>query len=90
MEDYQRYKKKFTQRKVISGRSINFSQLQHFGFEGLFSWMGLFLVVTISEPIFPILVCAFYSRVAYGLGGSIISTIRGVEFSWTRKTSVVF
>ncbi|KAL6324289.1 hypothetical protein AAG906_007398 [Vitis piasezkii] len=35
VEDYQRYKQKFTQRKVVIGRSINFSQLQHFGFEGL-------------------------------------------------------
>ncbi|KAL6324766.1 hypothetical protein AAG906_018293 [Vitis piasezkii] len=37
------------------------------------------IVVTISEPIFLTLVRAFYSRVTYGLGGSIISTIRGVE-----------
>ncbi|RVX13382.1 hypothetical protein CK203_021152 [Vitis vinifera] len=33
-EDYQRYKQKFAQRKVVIGRSVNFSQLQHFGFEG--------------------------------------------------------
>ena len=33
----------------------------------------------ISELIFPTLVRAFYSRVTYGHGGSIISTVRGVE-----------
>ncbi|RVX22856.1 Retrovirus-related Pol polyprotein from transposon RE1 [Vitis vinifera] len=31
IEDYQRYKQKFAQRKVILRRSVNFSQLQHFG-----------------------------------------------------------
>ncbi|KAL6320918.1 hypothetical protein AAG906_010727 [Vitis piasezkii] len=31
------------------------------------------------KPVFPTLVCAFYSRVTYGIGGPIISTIRGVE-----------
>ena len=35
--------------------------------------------MTISEPIFPTLVQAFYSWVTYGLGGPIMSTIRGVE-----------
>ena len=35
--------------------------------------------MTISEPIFSTLVRAFYSRVTYGLGGPIISTVRGVE-----------
>ncbi|KAL6339338.1 hypothetical protein AAG906_028067 [Vitis piasezkii] len=40
VDDYQRYKQKFAQRKVVLGRSINLSQLQHFGFEGLFSGMG--------------------------------------------------
>ncbi|RVW39153.1 hypothetical protein CK203_078179 [Vitis vinifera] len=40
IEDYQRYKQKFAQRKVVLGRSVNFSQLQHFGFEGLFRRMG--------------------------------------------------
>ena len=35
-KDYQRYKQKFAQRKVVPGRSINFSQLQYFGFERLF------------------------------------------------------
>ena len=40
VEDYQRYKQKFTQRKVVLGRSINFSQIQYFGFERLFSRMG--------------------------------------------------
>ncbi|RVW39194.1 hypothetical protein CK203_078158 [Vitis vinifera] len=79
IEDYQQYKQKFAQRKVVPRRSINFSQLQHFGFEGLFSRMGWLLVVTISEPIFPTLVWAFYSRVTYGLGGSVMSTVRGVE-----------
>ncbi|KAL6311011.1 hypothetical protein AAG906_018996 [Vitis piasezkii] len=42
--------------------SINFSQLQHFGFEGLFRRMGWLPVVTISKSIFPTLVQAFYSR----------------------------
>ncbi|RVW85006.1 hypothetical protein CK203_037628 [Vitis vinifera] len=36
-------------------------------------------VVTIFEPIFPTLVRAFYSRVTYGLGGPVMSTIRGVD-----------
>ena len=61
VEDYQRYKQKFAQRKVVPGRSINFSQLQHFGFEGLFGRMGWLPVVMISELIFPTLVRAFYS-----------------------------
>ena len=64
---------------MVLGRSINFSLLQHFGFEGLFGWLGWLSVVTISKPIFPTLVRAFYSRVTYGLGGPIISTVRGVE-----------
>ncbi|RVW86579.1 hypothetical protein CK203_045609 [Vitis vinifera] len=46
MENYQRYKQKFTQKK---------------------------------EPIFSTLVRAFYSRATYGLGGPIISIVRGVE-----------
>ena len=79
VEEYQRYKQKFAQRKVVPWRSINFSQLQYFGFERLFSRMGWLLVVTISEPIFLTLVRAFYSRVTYRLGGPIMSTIRGVE-----------
>ena len=33
----------------------------------------------IFEPIFPTLVRAFYSRVTYGLGGPILSTVREVE-----------
>ena len=41
--------------------------------------MGWLPVVMISKPIFLNLVRAFYSRVTYGLGGSIISTIRGTE-----------
>ncbi|KAL6320020.1 hypothetical protein AAG906_003117 [Vitis piasezkii] len=76
---YQRYKQKFAQRKVVPGRSVNFSHLQHFGFEGLFERMGWLPVVTISEPIFPTLVWSFYSRVTYGLGGPVLSTVRGVE-----------
>ncbi|RVX16560.1 Retrovirus-related Pol polyprotein from transposon RE1 [Vitis vinifera] len=61
------------------GRSVNFSQLQHFGFEGLFGRMGWLPVVTISEPVFPTLVQAFYSRATYGLRGPVLSTVRGVE-----------
>ena len=41
--------------------------------------MGWLPVVTIFKPIFPTLVCAFYSRVTYGLGGPVMSTVRGVE-----------
>ena len=41
--------------------------------------MGWLPVVTILEPIFSTLVRAFYLRVTYGLGGPIISTVRGVE-----------
>ena len=40
MEEYQRYKQKFSHKKVVLGRNINFSQLQHFDFEGLFARMG--------------------------------------------------
>ena len=76
VEDYQRYKQKFAQRKVVSRRNINFSQLQHFGFEGFFNRMGWLLVVMVLEPIFPTLVRAFNSRATYGNGGPIISTIR--------------
>ena len=36
-------------------------------------------MVTVSKPIFPTWVQAFYSRATYGIGGPIISTIRGVE-----------
>ena len=35
--------------------------------------------MTISEPIFPTLVRAFYSRVTYGLGEPVLSTMKGVE-----------
>ncbi|KAL6348531.1 hypothetical protein AAG906_013151 [Vitis piasezkii] len=38
-------------------------------------------MVTISEPIFSTLIRAFYSRVTYGLGGPITSTVRGVEIT---------
>ena len=41
--------------------------------------MGWLPVVTISEPIFPTLVRAFYSWATYGLRGPVFSTIRGVE-----------
>ena len=41
--------------------------------------MGWLPVVTISELIFPTLVCVFYSQVTYGLGGPIMSTVRSVE-----------
>ncbi|RVW16649.1 hypothetical protein CK203_080917 [Vitis vinifera] len=46
---------------------------------GLFRRMGWLLVVMISEPIFQTLVQAFYSWVTYGLGGLVMSTVRGVE-----------
>ncbi|RVW20701.1 hypothetical protein CK203_115909, partial [Vitis vinifera] len=52
---------------------------KHFGFEGLFGRMGWLPVVTIFEPIFPTLVQAFYSWATYGLGGPVLSTVRGVE-----------
>ena len=71
-EDYQRYKQKFAQRKVIPRRSVNFSQLQHFGFEGLFGRMGWLPVVTISEPVFPTLA-------TYEVRGPVLSTVRGAE-----------
>ena len=79
MEEYQRYKQKFSHRKVVLGRNINFFQLQHFDFEGLFARMGWLPLVTISELIFPTLVRAFYSRVTYRHRGPIVSTIRGVQ-----------
>ena len=78
-ENYQRYKQKFAQKKVIPGRSVNFSQLQHFGFEGLFGRMGWLPVVMIFESIFPTLVRAFYSRATYELGRPVLSIVRGVE-----------
>nr|CAN70325.1 hypothetical protein VITISV_041471 [Vitis vinifera] len=52
---------------------------QRYKFEGLFGRMGWLPVVTISELIFPTLVRAFYSQVTYGLGGPVLSTVRGVE-----------
>ncbi|RVW31108.1 hypothetical protein CK203_093164 [Vitis vinifera] len=36
-------------------------------------------VVTISELVFLTLVRVFYSRATYGLGGPVLSTVRGVE-----------
>ena len=86
IEDYQRYEQKFAQKKVVPRRKVNFFQLHHFGFEGLFGRMGCLPVVTISEPIFPTLVWAFYSRVTYGLGGSVMSTVRGVEIKLSPKS----
>ena len=41
--------------------------------------MGWLPVMTISKSVLPNLVREFYSRGTYGFGGSIISTIRGVE-----------
>ena len=41
--------------------------------------MGWLPMVTISEQIFSTLVRAFYLRTTYGIGGPIISTIRGLE-----------
>ena len=79
MEDYQRYKQHFAQIRVGHRRNINFSQLQHFGFKGLFTRMGWLFVVTVSKPVFLTLVRVFYSRVTYDMGGSIISTVREVE-----------
>ena len=79
VDEYQRYKQHFVQRKVVAGRNINFAHLQHFGFESLFARMGWLPLVTISEPIFPTLVRAFYSRVTFGHGGPITSTVRGVQ-----------
>ena len=81
VEDYQRYKQKYAQRKVVPGRSINFSQLKYFGFEAIFGRMRWLPVVTISEPIFPTLIRTFYSQVTYGVGGPITSTVRGVEIT---------
>ena len=43
-------------------------------------------MVTISKPIFLTLVRAFYSRVTYGLGGPITSTVRGVEITLSPKS----
>ena len=79
MEDYQRYKQYFVQRRVILGRNINFPQLQYFRFEGLFTMMGWLFALTISESVFPTLVWAFYSRATYDIGGPVTSTVRGVE-----------
>ena len=90
VDDYQRYKQKFAQRKVVPGRNINFSQLQHFEFEGLFSGMGWLPVVTIFKPIFPTLVRTFYSRATYGLGGPVLSTVRGVEIRLAWRVSAAF
>ncbi|RVW98329.1 hypothetical protein CK203_034349 [Vitis vinifera] len=50
------------------------------------SQMGWLPVVMISEPIFPTLVQAFYSRVTYGLGGPVMSMVRGVEIRLSPKS----
>ncbi|KAL6312371.1 hypothetical protein AAG906_008043 [Vitis piasezkii] len=47
---------------------------------------GLTPDLTISEPIFPTLVRAFYSRVTYGHGGPIVSTVRGVQIKLDPET----
>ena len=47
--------------------------------------MGWLPVVMISEPIFPTLVRAFYSRVTYGLGRPVMSMVRGVEIRLSPK-----
>ena len=86
VEDYQRYKQHFAKRKVVSRRNINFSQLQHFRFESILTRMGWLPGVIVSALIFLTLVRAFYSRVTYGLGGLIISTIRGVEIHLDPKS----
>ncbi|RVW37819.1 Retrovirus-related Pol polyprotein from transposon RE1 [Vitis vinifera] len=62
------YKQKFAQRKVVPGRSVNFSQLQHFGFEGLFGRMDDCRCDDF-EPIFSDSVCGFLFPRTYGLGG---------------------
>ena len=49
------------------------------GLRDFFFRMGWLPVVTISEPIFLTLVWAFYSRATYGLGGPVLSIVRGVE-----------
>ncbi|KAL6315237.1 hypothetical protein AAG906_037469 [Vitis piasezkii] len=41
--------------------------------------MGWLPMVTVLELIFSTLVRAFYLRMTYGIGGPIISTVRGVE-----------
>ncbi|KAL6321058.1 hypothetical protein AAG906_012044 [Vitis piasezkii] len=46
---------------------------------GIFTRMGWLPVVTVSEQVFQTLVQAFYSRATYGLGGLIISYVRGVK-----------
>lgn len=43
-------------------------------------------IVTVSELIFPTLVLAFYSRTTYGIGGLIISTVRGVKIRLDPKS----
>ncbi|RVW71065.1 hypothetical protein CK203_061502 [Vitis vinifera] len=56
-------------------------ELKYFEFEEIFGRMRWLPVVTISEPIFQTLIRTFYSRVTYGVGGPITSTVRGVEIT---------
>ena len=49
--------------------------------------MGWLLVVLISEPIFPNLVRTYYLRATYGIGGPIISTVRGVEIRLDQEST---
>ncbi|RVW60422.1 hypothetical protein CK203_112730 [Vitis vinifera] len=78
VKDYQQYKQNSPRGKSSQGEvsiSPNFSTS---GLRTLQS-MGWLPVVTIFEPIFPTLVRAFYSRATYGLGGPVLSIVRGVE-----------
>ena len=86
VEDYQRYKQHFARRRVVPGRNINFPQLHHFIFEGLFTRMGWLPVVIVLESIFPTLVWFFYSRATYGMGGPIICIVRGLEIRMDSKS----
>ena len=86
LEEYQRYKQHFSQRRVVSRRNINFAQIQHFGFDGLFTNMGWLSAIMISKLVFLTLVGAFYSRVTYDIGGPITSTVRGVEIRLDLKS----
>ena len=52
--------------------------------------MGWLPVVTIFKPIFPTLVRTFYSRATYGLGGPVLSTVRGVEIRLAWRVSAAF
>ena len=90
VEDDQQYKQHFAQRQLVLGRNINFPQLQHFGFKDIFTRMGWLPMVTISEPVFSILVQDFYSRVTYGLGGLSFLLSDESRSVWTRRASAAF